>query len=279
MHYPANLQTIAQWEQKLNSLNEQCTVPHHELARIFELKELEPILQRKPTGMAAVNYQSTSGQFSNRYINEGWMWANLLAHLKFSECIELCPGKSIVVDLALAFNGFEGVLTKIDYRTWEQFNPCEINKKFSYRLLDLNVLTHTSSIPKTQLFLLNHVIDDLLMGLWAERHQYDFFGIWGDWDEVDRCWDSAISDGLKPFHETLKQFMRDLAAKLLPQGHIILRDYPSAYETTRRQLARTNFCRGLTLSLVQELQDSGLKIVNNLTDDNTFFILVNSKIN
>ncbi len=246
-------------------------IPLEELTRIFDLKELEPVLQLKLTGMEAVNYQSLSGQFSNRYINEGWMWAHVLNQFNFSSCVELCPGKSIVIDLALAFNGFEGVLTKIDYKTWEQFNPCEIKKKFSHSLLDLNVLTQTSSIPETHLFVLNHVIDDLLMGLWGERHSYGFFGIWTDWDEVDRCWDRMIAEGLGSYQSTLKKFMRDLAGKLLPNGHIVIRDYPSAYETTRRQISRTNLCRELTLSLVQELIDSGLKPIK--TDNKTFFIL------
>lgn len=276
--YPFTNKTLEIWQHHLNHLNEKCLVSEEVLTNIFEIKDLEPIFKRKLLGTEAINYLNPLAQFSTRYINEGWTWSKVLKLVsEFKSCVELCPGKSVVIDLALSYNNYSSVLTKIDYRNWDQFEPLKIKNKFSYELLNLNVITDTASIPTTDLILMNHIVDDLLMGLWGLRHEIDFFGLWNDSDKVDSCWEAVIEEGYEAYLPILKRFMCELIEKVNLGGHIILRDYPSAYETTRKQILRINFSRKLTLILIDELKENGMELLSYETDE-TFFILRKQKM-
>jgi hypothetical protein len=253
MKYPLALEDLACWEEWLNHLNHECIVPASNLSKALFSEDMTAVLQRHVKSHQNIPYHSVQSHLSKRYINEAWIWAHVLQPLlPVQKISELCAGASIVVDLALSYLGFDQSLTKIDYQSWEELNLHEIKKSYQHSFINLNVITDTDLIPETEMIILNHSIDDLYIGLWNERHQGNYWGEFCDCDKVDASWELAMEER-DIYLPILKTFIKKLTTRLKCGGHLIIRDYPSAYETHRKHLRRINFTREITQLLLQEL--------------------------
>ncbi len=65
-------------------------------------------------------------------------------------------------------------------------------KPYQLTFKELNVITQTESIPKTDLMLLYHSVDDLYIGLWNEKHQSNHWENFLDFEKVDQDWEKAF---------------------------------------------------------------------------------------
>lgn len=253
MKYPLAREDLVCWEEWLNRLNHECIVPEDSLFKALSSDVSASVLQRNVKSHQNIPYHSLQSHLSKRYINEAWIWAHVLQPLlPLQRISELCGGASIVVDLALSYLDFDHTLAKIDYQAWEELNLHEIKKSYHQSFINLNVITDTDLIPETEMIILNHSIDDLYIGLWNERHQGNYWGEFCYPDKVDATWEIAMEER-DIYLPILKAFIKKLTTRLSRGGYLVIRDYPSAYETHRKHLKRINFTRELTQILVQEL--------------------------
>jgi hypothetical protein len=258
MKYPLALDDLASWEDWLNRLNHDSIVPNGYLDKALSLDDRTAVLRRDVKSNQNIPYHSVQAHLSKRYTNEAWIWAQILRPLLPAQRItELCAGASIVIDMALSYLDYDRLFTKIDYQSWDHLDRHAIKRRYRQDFLDLNVITQTDEIPKTDIVILNHSIDDLYIGLWNERHQRNYWGEFCDCDKVDASWELAVQER-DLYLPALKSFIVKIASRLNDGGHLVIRDYPSAYETYRKHLKRINFTRQLTQLLVNELLAMGM---------------------
>lgn len=256
--YPLALSDLKEWEDWLDYLNHSCIVPSNNLSHILTPAEISGILQRQVKSHQNIPYVISQAHLSKRYINDAWIWAQILQTLfPVEQITELCGGTSILIDVALSYLKFDKTFEKIDYQSWDGMKHFEIQKSYRLTFKNLNVITQTGSIPKTDMIILNHSVDDLYIGLWDERHQQKFWEDFTNWDKVDSSWELAMPER-DLYLPILKDFFKNAIGRLNSGGYLIIRDYPSAYETHRKHLKRINFTRELTHSIIEDFTKVGL---------------------
>lgn len=257
---PLSLEELGPWEEWLDYLNSECIVPTNYLCKAFSEEAQALVLQTNKKNSQNIPYVNVQAHLSKRYINEAWIWAQTLnPYLPSQKITELCPGASLVIDLALSYLSFDKSFEKIDYQIWKGPQEHSIKKPYQQTFRELNVIAHTDSITQTDVMILNHSVDDLYMGLWNERHDGKYWEEFTDYEKVDSAWERAMPER-DLYLPKLKTFFNSAAARLRPGGWLILRDYPSAYETDRKHLSRINFTKGLTFTLVQDLLYNGMTL-------------------
>lgn len=279
--------TLLRWEKELDDINSNCYVSKELLSKTFSKSTLNAVVNNKLSNKDNISYHTAKLPVSIRYINDALVWANVIKHINFKgqKICELCPGNSIVLDLALCYLDFKNTVTKIDYSNWVDNEKGLIDRRFNVISKSIDVIREIQSIPQSDLILLNHGIDDLFIGLWATKYGVDYFGrAMSNYEENDTCWNNAIRNNTEHV-KVLKDFVKNLASRVNKNGFIIIKIYPSGFETHYRQIKRINFTAKLTKILVNELKKYDLKQVNiNLNQiegpsgskfNESFFILKN----
>lgn len=214
-------------------------------------------------------YYTTKSPISMRYINDGYVWSNIVRKIRFSanKVLELCPGNSLVIDLALSFLNFNGVLIKADLKRWNLEEKIRIKRPFRIKLQNLNVVQDVNKLIPSNLLILNHGIDDLFIGLWAKEAKIDYYGYtFKKIKENNKYWKKAMSKSEK-YIKILKKFFQKLTDRIEDGGFIIIKSCPCGFETHFQQSERVNFTFQLTDLLVKEIKNCGFKIIDINLDD------------
>jgi len=256
---------LRSWEAALDDVNATCYVPGSTLQAAFDEKTRNSLVSRPTNNKNNISYLTSTSPFAIRYLNDAFIWANLFERLKFDGNLvtELGPGTSRVIDIALAFVGFDGELTKIDYTEWkEPKDGVSLRHKFTIKPLALDVVKEAEILPKSGLLVMNHFLDDLFMGLWAKASDVDYFGhAINKIEENSKCWEAAIDmyDELVP---TIFDFIENICKTIDPGNYIIIKNYPSGFETHFRQVRRVNFTRMLAEDVSEKISRNGFKRID-----------------
>lgn len=234
------------WENELEDVNSVCYFPTSEISTILDIGQLgDELTPLKYT--ENISYHTAKYSISLRCLNNAFVWANVLAYLEFNgqTVCELCPGNNNVLDIALCLNRFEGQLNKVDYTVFADTGQSKIKRPFSTVHICIDIIEKVDEMPKSDLIVLNHAIDDLFIGLWAKDNDVDYFNKeMNDVDSNNQCWDRAIKNSDK-YIEQLKEFAHKLTRRLNDGGFIVSSNYPSSYETKYRRINRVNFTKSL----------------------------------
>jgi len=256
-------ESLADWEVQLDDTNQVSYVPEAELSAVFEPNTLVSILGRKLVNSENISYLTSHSAFSIRYINDAYVWAGVLRAAGFNggNVVELGPGTSRVVDMALAFLGFDGQLTKVDYSDWPEENKA-LKQSFSARTVPIDIAAHPEQVPVADVLVMNHFTDDIFIGLWARIAGVDYYA--NDFvseDDNQTAWAQAIARAseIKP---TIFNAFAVLAKRVRYGGLIAMKNYPSGFETHMRTVGRTNFTFALAEEISDMLVESGLQRVN-----------------
>lgn len=278
--------TLTKWEHYLDSLNSNCYVDKKLLLKIFSMHTTNKVLKTKLLNSDNISYLNSNTPFSSRYINDAFIYYNIINSLDcFPYTItDACSGISKVTDIALAFYGFDGNFVKIDYNK-NIFNKNAILKhKYSIEYYTFDMVQETANIPKSDIIILNHAIDDLFMGLWSNDTKTNYFDCFNKIEESNKCWKAAI-DNSEKYIKILSEFIIRLSKRLNENGYIIIKNYPSGFETQFKQFERINFTYNLTKRLIDVLVNTGLRRIEIKSDlenelkffdiNNMFFIVQN----
>lgn len=237
------------------------------LKRAFSDEQTRELLKRRSKRSDAFYFSGKRFPLSRKYIKGALIWYTVLRQIKFngSSISELLTGNSCQIDLALSFLNYKGKFYKID--RIPIFEECKINKKFETMHKRLDVLSEPKKIPSSDLIILNHAVDDLFIGLWADDNKIDFFNKLPSIKEDKQYWDMAMKNKEK-YLPLFVKFAKTLVSKLKNNGYIILSDYISAYEIKFKLYERTLFIDELNNILKKEFIKMGLKMIKvNLQKD------------
>jgi hypothetical protein len=257
-----DLAALELWAQHLHHANKHCWVAEAVLRTIFEEGEGAVLGHRQwtPDQLKYAEYQHVTV----RYVNDALVWSEVLRAIDFrgQEVVELGPGRSVVLDMALAMLDFSGELLKVDQTVWRLPGEPVLRRGFSIASVMADVVHDTESTPIGDLLAMNHFVDDLFMGVWASAKGVDFFGeLMDDPGMSAAAWEDAMAHSGE-YSPTVMEVGRILGSRIPPNGLVVLRNYPSNYETHYRQVARINFTAALTRGFVEEFLDAGLAVVD-----------------
>ena len=206
---------------------------------------------------------ATYRQITPRYLNDAYVWAGVLrdADYEGNKAVELGPGRSLVLDLALAILGFSGRLMKIDVTPWPSEGGIAFRKDFEVVFLGIDILQRFDRGPIGSLMAMNHLVDDLFMHHWATANGIDFFGEVIDHPAKSRAaWADAMADHWL-YEPALMAAAEGLARRSPPGTLVVSKNYPSLYETTYRLVERVNFTFELTYRFMDVFRKHGFAAV------------------
>lgn len=249
---------LRRWERLLQDASVTSYVPALELERALEGAEGDARVLRVSPRDALV--YATSRRVTLRYLNDAYVWCLVLRLLQWDwrHVVEVAPGRSVVARLALAMLPFDGVLDEVDYRNWARDASGDGSAlPFAIRQIQADVLTDPQLIPPADLIMLNHAIDDLFIGWWTGERGIDYYGeAMDDVEASVRIWAEAAANEAEG-QEMLAEAAREIGRRVRPGGYVVVRDYPSAYETLHRLAPRRRLTMSLTRAYVQGMRADG----------------------
>jgi hypothetical protein len=217
------------------------------------------------------------------YLTASEQWAAVLAHFQLTEqstVVEISPGWAPKIPLALYRQGFAGKyigydLSREALAQLQQFMEM-IPAKFTAEYQCGDVLQ--SPLPPADMLVMNHVIDDLLLGRYGQLKSYESVA------ELQKSWQALAQLPLATFQPLVKQLATNITNSLHQNGQLLLHQYPGYIETLHHLPAAWELTRVVTQQLVQTLLDnhqadwhrvdlsSLLKLPSAYTPD-TFYVL------
>ena len=258
---PLQKENLDSWEKALDDSNLHCYVPQERLEPLFDNSILNQIVNQQIVNRDNISYLTQKSPITNRSLNDSYIWSQILEEINFrgEAVVELGSGTSQVLDLALSFFDFKGSLIKVDYTKWGGINDSILKRPFSVALLAINIVTQTKDIPMSDLIAMNHFWDDLYMGLWSVDAQINYFDFAAHtFDEIDEYWKRAIREKQVYLPQVINLVKR-LTDRINPGGYVIMKNYPSGYETHYRQVERVNFTFELSNLVSSTLKNNGLE--------------------
>jgi len=187
-------------------------------------------------------------------------WRKILGKLNFRKLktvIDLCPGWSPKLELALLETDFSGILYAVD-KSKDNLNILKsligpFPKKFIVRYMHADILNLSKVFTNlsADLILANHIVDDMLLDnhLKGNRSNIELFEnpvlLRKTWLEISDF--TGIKDGLK----------RILASKLNPGGYLLLAQYLGYQENLYKLWGAYKKCKGVVDSLKTDLLKTG----------------------
>lgn len=257
MAHVVDVHSLRRWKVQLDLAASECQVPDSTLKRMFG-SECQRLFNTELPDQEYLSYAKYD-PMAIRYLNDALVWASVLKRTGASDgtVVEMAPGRSMTIPMALTMLDFSGELVQVDNVDWPNRPPAVLRSRFTLRRQQEDIFTFSQSPIRTDFLVMNHVLDDLFIGLWAKENDLDFFGPAMDEIEVsESAWRNAMSDSER-YEATLMGLAAQLARSLAQGCALILRNYPSRFETYHEQVDRVNFMMGLTERFIGVLRDKG----------------------
>ena len=263
------LEDLVLHEKDLDHSNSNCYVPIDRLRKLLSLKNIREILAYRVKVKNNIKYTNAKNPICMGSLNSAFVWSHIIeqSKSKFNKIVELGPGKSIVIDMALSFLNFQGIFTKIDNTKWEKPDDSSLKKAFKGEFITADVVKNPDAIPASDIIIMNHFLDDLFMDLWAKKRKVDYFGpSFHSAEKGNEYWKCAIKEN-GVYIKLILSFVKKLATKVNLGGYIIIRNFPSAFETVSRQVERINFTTKLNTIVVEAFLNTGFTLETTILSD------------
>lgn len=193
-----------------------------------------------------------------RLLYDSWLWCHIINHIRplssRSEVLELLPGASPTIPVALQSARFNGTLVRLND---EMPVPLPATAEFSGRW-HAGQITDLLSVPLDyDLILANHVIDDLLFSLYfpSLEQRRD---IYADPDLCKDAWNlMSKSDSILPLQKQVTNIFLELVRRMPVASCLILRHYPSTFALKSHDVIRINTEMDTYFSIAEAARYSG----------------------
>jgi len=218
------------------------------------------------------------------YLESADLWSEILTpFIKVEGVItELCPGWAPKILLALNKTSFSGTYTAVDSSKkalliLQEFYQ-QISPEFSFTALSQNVLTNPA--PKSNILILNHILDDLILLENSKQDLEDIYSI----TSLKNAWQLLAEDPQleAKIHKINNLLIQQIKNSLLTNGTLFIYQYPSyqdklhtinhSWDITEKMLKQ------LIVELLKDKTMSQIPLSKNITtrytvDTNQFYIL------
>jgi hypothetical protein len=269
----------------------------------FELSNLTQDLQHVLLRLQTKMYQESDYENRNifdvprrteeflRYLAgydfQGEMWSLLLKPLVTQETqniLDLCPGWAPKIELALWKSGYKNNVYLLD----TELNSIESIIRYMHMLkADLKIITTVGnfftspSIPKMDIVVANHIIDDLLLNEYCATHNQTLAQLYASEEKLL----AAVSDICQHDKSHQSDYQKEFALKistqlvsfLKPSSHLVLTQYAGLFEKAHQLDKWVDFVSSIFDLVATNLEQEGLidikkDVVSNLSpEQQTFF--------
>jgi hypothetical protein len=194
-----------------------------------------------------------------RLLYDSWLWRHVINQIRplsnGSEVLELLPGTSLTIPVALESAGFKGKLVRFND---EMPVPLPTCVEFSHRWHAGQITDLLTAPLSYDLVLGNHVIDDLLFSFyWASPEKRR--GIYSDPDLCKEAWNlMSKSDSISQLQKQVINTFLELVRRMPPPSFLVLRQYPSTFALKSHDTTRINIEMDTYFSLAEAALHSGI---------------------
>jgi len=174
-----------------------------------------------------------------RLLYDSWLWRNVIKHIKplspETAVLELLPGNSLTIPIALESLSFKGTLVRLNDET-----PVSLPATIGFsEYWQAGQITDLLTAPLPYDFILaNHVIDDLLFNLYFPSPEQREV-IYSDSRACKSAWNSmSQSSCITQLQKQAIEMLLALASHMRSLSVLILRHYPSTFALRSHDMAR-----------------------------------------
>jgi hypothetical protein len=199
-------------------------------------------------------YVGKSAKPAFKLLYDSYFWKMMLAQLDtpsaHGSVLELLPGKTFTLPVALESIGFCGCLHRLDLSP----QPAGLGQfSFSCCCINEDLFRFPFDQPTYDLVIANHVIDDLLMYIYF-RGQYCQTKAYSDRRESRLAWEEiACLDPKGGFTAQLSDFLERLILRLPSGAMFISREYPSTFELRVGDIARISYLESVRQTVLSHI--------------------------
>ena len=202
----------------------------------------------------AMPYISPSDQPQFRLLYASYFWKSLLSYLGLppinGTVLELLPGKTLTVSIALESLGFRGIYDRLDLSS---YIPSCSTMQYSSHTLQKNVFELGNKPLSYDLIIGNHIIDDLLLDL-ALRESNQCLDH-NDSSSLNDVWRHIFESDTYEHHILLILNLFDRMLKSMKHNAVlILRHYPSTFELRSGDMTRLRFLKAVFHHISSQLK-------------------------
>lgn len=198
-------------------------------------------------------------------------WAKVLGAMavqNVERVVDLCPGWTPKIELALYYLGFKGEVVLIDY---EQESTLEVVKfmelfRPAYSLEPLSLDIFSAHDFSAGLVLANHVIDDLLLGRLQNRYGYNINEVYKTEAQVRETWRRIMHDGGENADAMMPLLAAAFSRIVSPGGFLVLTHYAAYMERLLDLYPAVEYVQGILLRVVEQLCQRGFTARDDLRE-------------
>lgn len=200
--------------------------------------------------------------YTNFYCDIGKNWAQILKHYdvnNYSEIVDLCPGYTPKIELALFYLGYKNKLTVIDKKVsflsdLEKFTRL-FNPLFKIEKKGIDLFGKFKS--NYRFIIANHIIDDLAMDHFATKFGIKIEDIYRDENIVKEFWRKIIANKKQNIPEIADKIAKMLMKIVAPGGYLFLSQYKSYMEKLLNMNEVPFFNKKVLKVVVEKLSQNG----------------------
>ncbi len=215
-----------------------------------------------------------------QYCAETWREIFLSFNLqKIRSIIDLCPGWSPKIELALLQTKFDGTIIAIDksQEALDCFHTLidPFPKKFQVRVVKANILDNSPNFDrKTDMVVANHIFDDLLIDYFLGKQGKTNINVFQDRKYFEEIWEDILKE--KNIEEIIFDKLKDLFLQLVNKnGYFIVAQY-FGYQEKLYNLEKAYYlCRKIMKRVVSEFTRKEISYLRPMLIKNAFLKMKN----
>lgn len=196
-----------------------------------------------------------------KMLYDSFLWREVIRRsgffCKIDNILELLPGRSLTIPVALKSLNYQGILYRIDIS-----NEIELSSYFDFKSYWIrnDFLDYYNHIEKYTLILGNHILDDLIYYIYKSDgsdtdkifHEEDYLNFNSSkkiWEEISK------KNNYRYIKSKLILFFRDVVNRLRNGSGILLKQYPSTFSLISGDILSINIQLSIFYSIYKNLQN------------------------
>jgi len=187
------------------------------------------------------------------------LWSFIFSDITLTKnhtVIDVCPGYSPKIELALIKRDFEGTVCIID-QDIQAVERLKIilslfNPRYVMRTVHQNIFSHLGQ--KGFFAAANHIVDDVVLNEWCNDHHQSLHGIYQDEKLVKAAWNNIQKTTKKKQIDLAQSIAHVFDSFVEPGGYLCFTQYPSYMETLLQLDTSVIYCKNLIDMVSQTLE-------------------------
>lgn len=191
------------------------------------------------------------------------LWSRVLKRLRIEHrhhILDLCPGRTPKVELALHELDFRGSLTLVEKNRCTLHDLMDFMRPFHFAFHIRPLCCNVWQVKgKYDVITANHILDDLILDAGCDFFRLSPHEIYSNEKKWNELWKNILGSGPDIWQSVRNSFIKLLNRSLKSGGYLILTQYPSYAEKIMGGKAQQFFLRRCVSDLSRTLENAGYK--------------------